>query len=471
MEPTDAIVLTNWFPDGGGVTVRGGSASFATGLGSGNVETIAEYYAGSVRKFLAACTGSIFDITAGGVVGAALASGFSSNRWQTVNFKTKQFWVNGADAPQEFDGTVVTASGWSGLTTSNLIGVAVFKERLFFIEKDSANFWYTATSGAVTGALTKFPLSMVGSSGGNLVAICPVSHDGGDGLDDFCAFVLSSGEIFIYQGSNPGDATAWSLAGHYVIGAPLGTRAVARFGGDVYITTADDHVPLSQWLIALRSGQVPPRSKMSGAVTELAQTNASLFGWDTILYPNGKRIIFNVPMSDGTFIQHVYNTANNAFCIFNGMNASCWSLFNNNLYFGTTGGAVWQADTGLSDGGTAIQADGQQAWNSFGSAYRKRIAAARPIVQSTGNINYSLGIGTDYKDADASIASAAAPGGSYWDVSTWDVALWSPESGIDVQWRVDGGWGVSISPRLRVAALQSISWLRTDLRLETGNAL
>ena len=76
--------------------------------------------------------------------------------------------VNGTDAPQDWDGTTLTATSWTGPSSiNNLIAVTSYNERLYFAESDSQNFWYSGSQ-AVTGALTSFPLSMVSKFGGYL---------------------------------------------------------------------------------------------------------------------------------------------------------------------------------------------------------------------------------------------------------------------------------------------------------------
>ena len=55
MMASDAVLLDNWFPDTAGVTVRNGYVSYATGVGSGPVKTLAEFNAGSVAKVARGC--------------------------------------------------------------------------------------------------------------------------------------------------------------------------------------------------------------------------------------------------------------------------------------------------------------------------------------------------------------------------------------------------------------------------------
>src|SRR6185312_15990822 len=122
MDPLDAIQLDNLFPDASGVNIRGGYQPYATGLGSGAVQTLAEYNAGSTRKFLAAASGAIYDISASGAVGAPLATGFGSDQWQTVNFLKHTFFANGTDNLQDFDGSTIGDATFTGVTLSTLVG-------------------------------------------------------------------------------------------------------------------------------------------------------------------------------------------------------------------------------------------------------------------------------------------------------------------------------------------------------------
>ena len=156
------------------------------------------------------------------------------------------------------------------------------------------------------------------------------------------------------------------------------------YGAEAFLTTYDDHIPLQQQLVALRLGQLPPRSKVSTAVQNAVRANLNGFGWQALYYPRGRRLIFNIPNPDGSFSQHVQNTAlqSQPWCRFVNMNAYCWGLFRDNLYFGAAGGAVYQADTGSLDNFGAVAANAQQAWSTFASPVRKRVTAVRPMVRA-----------------------------------------------------------------------------------------
>jgi len=472
MAPTDAVVLDNWYPDAQGVVVRNGFVGYASGLGSAPVRTLAEFCAGPVRKFIAGAAGAFYDISAAGPAGAPLASGFASDAWQWSPFLSRLFFVNGSDPAQVYDGTGFAAADFSGVALTSLVGVAQYQQRLLFWQSNSTGFWF-APLNAISGALSFYDLAAFAPHGGNLVAATTVSHDGGNGVVDLIAFIMSSGDCLIYFGNDPGNPNAWSLVGIYRISPPVSPRAVCQYGAEAFITTCDDHIPLQQQLVALKLGQLPPRSKVATAVANAVRANLPGFGWQALYYPRGRRLIFNIPNPDGTFCQHVQNTAlqSQPWCRFRNMNAYCWGLYRDSLFFGAAGGNVFLADTGNLDNLGAVSADAQQAWNTFANPMRKRITAVRPMVQAPSAQNYSFGLGFDFGDIDVVVTPATASSGSPWDASPWDTSPWSPDSVVDPHWRVGGGSGQAIGVRMRASANAAVTWLRTDYRFEQGVGL
>lgn len=472
MDPLDAVVLDNLFPDAGGVNLRNGFAQFASGVGSGPVKTLAEYNFGSTRKFIAAASGGLYNITAGGAIGAPAKSGFANDGWQTESFLSRVFFVNGVDTLQVYDGSSFADGAFTGVTQSTLVGVIQYQQRLFFWQTNSTGFWY-APLNSISGALNFYDLSAFAPKGGNLTAAATFSHDGGNGVQDFICFIMSSGDCLIYFGNNPGDATAWSLVGRYRISPPVSPRAVCAYGAEAFLTTFDDHVPLQQQFVALKLGQLPPRSKVSSAVQEAVIANQAAFGWQALYYPRGRRLIFNIPNPDGTFDQHICNTGqpNQPWCRFTNMNGFCWGLFKDALYFGAAGGLVYMADTGTLDGLGAVNGQGQQAWNMFDDQRRKQVTVARPLMQIVGSTGIDFTIGYDYGDLSTSVPIFVGTSGSPWDTSPWDISPWSPESTVSLTWHVSGGSGTAIGIGLTIAANQPAAWLRTDIKFKPGSTL
>lgn len=467
MEATDATIMENWFPSQGSVITRKGFIEYATGLTS-YVETLMEYNAASTRKFLCANNTEINDITNAASI-TNIGTGFTNARWQWVNFNSYIIMVNGADTPQTFDGTTLAAStiSGSGLTPSQLDGINVHKNRVYVWDSNSQDVWYGATN-AIGGTFTKFQLSRVAPFGGNLISMVTWNLDGGNGVDDYAVFLMSSGDVLLYQGSDP---ASWSLLGTYKIGRPIAIRGAKKVAGDVVIITDQDFIFFSE--VFKNDGAVTQRSKLSGAALSVVNNYASNYGWEVGLYPKGAWLFFNVPVAtNSTYHQYVINTITGAACKFTGMNACTWGMYNNNLYFGGNG-KVYKADSGLDDNGNYINCDIQSAYSNLGSPNEKTINAFRNTIKLDGSASLNTIVNFDYGRAESSQNSTStAVSGSFWDVSYWDVALWSPEGLTRNDLITSSGQGVDIAMRIKTSLKgQQLNWYRTDYSVTVGNIL
>lgn len=485
MAPEDAIVLDNWFPGYGSVRTRGGSAAYANTLGA-SVKTLAEFNAGSSRKFIAAANGRFWDISVAGA-GVSLASGFTNDAWEWAQFDdssggARLGFVNGSDAPQICTGvpavSAMTISG-VGLTVANLNGIHIHKNRSYFWDDRTQDFWYSATN-ALGGALTKFPLGRVQGTGGNLTAMATWSRDSGSGLTDLAVFVLSSGDVLVYSGSDPGSATDWALVGRYSMAAPIGKRCITKLGADLIIGTRAGYVSLATVFAQGRFNEdsASVSSKIRGAVLTAVSSYSANFGWDMKHYPAGNYLLVNVPTSTTAFQQHVMNTATRSWCRFTGQNAQCFGLYNNALYYGTASGTVLLADSGFTDNGSAILPSAQTAWNFFNSRNRvKHLKGVRMAFKSEGlSFSYTAGVGFDFRDVLTSIVqSVSASGGatwSDWETNPWDTQPWGSEGATINRWSGGLGEGYCASLALSMTlSSQRIEWLASTYLLESARGI
>lgn len=471
MDEGFAVTLDNWFPQTNYVELRGGMDDHATGLGTGVVETLMSYSSGGTKKLLGCANSAIYDATSAGAVGAALGSGYTNNRWQWVNFYNYLVMVNGADTPLKYDGTSISTTTFTGLTATDLIGIHPYKNRLYLIEHNSSSAWY-GDSLAIAGALTEIDLSAVTGQGGILQAIGTVTIDGGSGVDDLLCFIMDTGVVIIYQGDYPG-ATNWALVGIFNIGPPVGRRCLMKLGPDLIVITTDGFIPLRQFIALDRTQKnLAMSDKISGAVNKAFQAYGANYGWQALLYPKGNKAIFNVPVSVGTtYHQYVINTITGAWCRFKGWNGVSWIVHDDELYFGGTDGKVYKADTGLSDDGSNIQADGLTAYHYFGGkGVLKRFTMYRPIIGSDADLPITVGLGVDYaEDVPTFTASAIATEGAKWDVAEWDVAEWAGVVEIKKGWQTAANVGYSAAVRVRTETKsQRVRWYSSDIVFERG---
>lgn len=395
--PNDqAIVLDNLIPSTASVTSRKGYTSHATGVGSGNVDSLFELRALSITKMIAAASGNIYDVTSSGVA-TLLSSGFTSNQWQGAVCNAVLGIVNGADAPQTYDGTTVTAmtvSG-SGLTVTSLNSITVFKNRTYFTENGKQGFWYSALS-TLGGTLTFFPLGRVGTSGGNLIAIETLTKDGGSGQDDAICFFMSTGEIFVYEGTDPG--VDFVLTGKFKAGRPVGPRAIEKIGPDILFVTNEGYLTISS-LLPLSFGKTNGglNEFIKGAASAAVSANPTGTGWQVISAPNDNIIIVNVPGSNNVFVQHVLNVNTTAWCRFTGLNSRCWATFGNNLYFGSTNGTVYLYGPNYTDDGNAIVSVYQSPYLNFNRGSQFRTTAFRPRIRLDGALTMTVSTSYDFR--------------------------------------------------------------------------
>ena len=520
MDPQDALLLDNWYPDFQGCVTRHGSRVFASTDSASPVPTLSAWRSGAASALVAASAGKLWDVSAGTSEAATVIGGaedaYQSDWWAWVNFNGYLFLANGLDPPQQWRGpshgdvaaagfTLDPAAGFAPGYINALNGVGAFHNRLFFWTGRDPGFWYGPLLG-IAGTLSYFPFDMVVPDGAAVVRVEPLTYDGGQGIAAYTVFILSTGEMLTYQGTDPSNPDNWALVGLFVIAAPVGgaevggglshypNRSTLRYGGDVYVITSSDHAKLSQLLAALQAGQMPPRGKASGAVMAAVEAGAALPGWQIVYWGFRRRLIFNIPQPDGSFQQHVYNPALDAWCRYLGLPAMCWVVWGDRLFFGTPNGMVVEHGVGNSDQlywsrapwditpwdstpwsrrvENPIAVRAQQAWNLFDTPLEKRVAAVRPMVQSAvGAAVYDFSLGFDYLDPSVTIRVSEAGRRSPWDISPWDTSPWTAQATLDPRWQIAGGDGSAISLVVAAAGVVPLTWVRTDLRIEPGQTL
>src|SRR5947207_3620163 len=191
MKATDAVRLTNLFPRPTYCEVRGGATNWATGMAATGKSLMAWNGPTGSNKLFAGTSSGIYNVTNSGAVGAAETATVTNGKFQWVNFATASgteflVAVNGTDKMLYYDGTTWesvdggSAHAVTGVTTSNIIQVNVFKFRLFFIEKSKLSFWYLPVS-SLGGAAVEFQLNTIFSRGGYVMAMATWTIDSGTG--------------------------------------------------------------------------------------------------------------------------------------------------------------------------------------------------------------------------------------------------------------------------------------------------
>ena len=483
MSPQDAIILDNWIPDTTSLHLRNGFSTWATLATTATaVETLMQYVPPNTTnsKLFAATATKIWDVTITGTASstAQLVTGLTNGRWQHDYMSnvagTFLICVNGADQPRKFDGaTFATCSvSASGLTRTNLVGVANHMNRMWFIEENQLQTWYLPVS-QVEGVLTNFLPPF--RKGGKCMAIGSWTRDGGSGPDDFLVFVSSRGECVIYAGTDPSSSSTMALVGVFNIPDVIGRRCLISAGAELGILTMQGLVPLSQ-ILGLSPGAAARSSftdKISGRFKAQFFATGTLFGWQVIEYPRGNLVIVNVPIGERTEQQqYVMNEITGSWCRFTNINAGCWSLFGTDVYFGGNDAKVYKFDSGTMDGSVNVEGTIQHAYTTLKNVNTKRFSLARPIFSAPSAFNPPVTILTDYDTSiPATTAIAASTSGTQWDVGFWDTFQWAGGSVTTLQWQTVRGEGRAVSAAFSVSSSEPILYNGTDLGYEVGNVL
>ena len=475
--PTDAIVLDNFVPRPGYVENRKGSAAWVSGL-PGRVESLLPYRGNgpNADKLFAVSLGGLYDVTNTGNsvanqsglsywMGMALGStpdnvapaAMASNQWQSFSFATNgtayTLAFSGADTPIYYNGTkwqTLSINGSSGSITldpTKLIDGVPMNGRVFLIEKNTLRVWYLAAS-AIQGTASLLDLGTIADRGGSVIDVGVWTYVSALGTMTLMFVALTDqGQVIIYSGLDPTSSSTWSLVAVAQVGLPIGgPRAMMKYGAELMIMTQDGVLPVSQIIRLDRSQDlnVALTQKIQNAWRSTDSYIGNL-GWQALLYPHGQLAIFNVPIAQwSTSYQYVMNVQTGAWARFTGINAFCWEVMNNNIFWGGAG-VVYQWESGGADvGGAAITCTLQSAFTDFGdSGALKRFSMVRPLIKTTVTTFPAIDVLADYKlmTPFANQTPVSGPSSSNWGSGLWGSALWADSNGVIVSWTGATGLG------------------------------
>lgn len=484
MKPTDAIVLDNIFPQSSDVILRKGFVPYASVATGDALATLLAYNAPTGTNIMfGASDNGIYEITAdtqNSVPDVALTSGAVQSTMITTAGGSFLWCCNGADKAMYYDGFAwVVLDGTStpaltGVTSTAVVNLSLFKSRLFLVCNNSLSIWYLPVN-SIAGAAAEFPLGAIFRKGGYVVATESWTLDGGDGSDDRFVIITSEGEVAIYVGIDPSNAATWALVGVYQLAAPTGRRCFIRLGSELGVMTASGLLPLSKAIIAFKVSKSSVLSdKVQNSFSEYYQSGKIYDSWCMALFSDYNMLIMNVPINATISYQFVMNTLTGAWCRFTNMNATHYFVFDGLLFF-CNGNQIYRAWVGESDNGDLIVARVRQAYSNLGYPARiKRIQMLRMLMAMTNPTSVRIAIDADYTNElnVRSTAGSIGVSGSVWDTARWDEATWAGYINI-AQWRkVFHKHGHTLSLRIEFSAKQtSLTWTATNFIIEPGGML
>lgn len=449
MEPTYALELVNVFPGAGSPTVRNGYTEFvaSTSLAGNTPITFTEtlHRADGNSELVVATSNKLYSIsTAGAATDVTSTPAHTNGEFQSIVFANNMYLCNGVDNAKVYTGSGVAATNvtFTGVTLANLINVNAYKERLYFVEKNTSKVWYSGVQVTGTGgtpALTSFDFQYVFTRGGRLLFTSSFTNQFSQSSQSLFMAVSSEGEIVFYTGSYAGDITGWGLVARYFIGRPLGYRAFLRVNNDIWILTQQGIVPVSALF-----QQDPEQAlnvvsqKINPLITEYSTQISFSHKWTGFFWPSGRRVYINVPSSSTTSFFLVYSIDTKGwtkFEMYNNTDAVSSCVFNNLPYYGSNVGNVWKGETGQADAVMLSGGTGQSTaftirgpfsfYDSRGNF--KAYKDIRPLLKIKRGITFNVGLDTDFKQTQTISTTTLSPGyftpwGSAWGIGAGTIS-------------------------------------------------
>ena len=493
--------LENFFPDETGISVMGGSrqyAAIATGAAFA-CESMWAYIGGSTHKLAAAGNGSIFDLTTPAsttVPPTADVTGRTGNYYSTQNFATAGgnylYACNDTgDKPLLYNGTAYTAidgastPAITGVTTTTLTQVNAYKNRLFFVQGGTMNVWALPVS-SIGGAAIQISLAGIFNKGGSVLFTATWSLDTGGGLSANLVIMSTEGEVAVYTGTDPADATKWSLVGVYVTAKPLGKNAWVQAASDLLLITERGAIPVS----TLRG-----KDEASVGTTAISKAiepdwiydarTRKAKPWEAVMWPSRQRMIVSNPVTGDAQSTppwcYVVNTTTGAWCKRTGWNTRCMALHNDFVYFGTNDGTIQQMEITGSDNGSPYYPVAVFGWSPMGQeGFQKTVISAITRWTIASAINPQVSMSSDFLISLPSAPNAAANGAAagVWDSGLWDVSTWDTGTTL---YAYNSGWvsinqtGFSHAPQVQLTmgntVTPSAKLLLLSVLVETGEVM
>ena len=484
MNELDAYELDNMFPGTATCAVRQGCTEHQPPVGD-PVSSLEVFGGASGQVMLAFAKPFIYDVTVQGIK-ATRKSDLNSDEVVATMMSTvadsAQFLIitTGADVPMQFNGTAITNLALTGNIRPliDINYVRNYKQRLYFATENMLGFYYLPP-GQIQGALEWFDLGQLSVGGGFLQSIGTITMDGGEGPDDYIVFITNRGECIVFNGLDPGDASAWEIVGRYRASEPIGRKCLMNYAGDLLILTTEGVQQFSQVrrLADTRNEETTLSSKL-GRILLDHNKYRDTYGWCMAMWPVGGMLIVNTPDSaarSGPYHQFVMNTITQAWCRFKSdeWNPQCFAMMNKQMYFGRWDGSI-RVIEGTYDIDKPIRFIAKQAYNYFNSPLHKHFKWAQFLVRSDAPVVLSSRLSVDYKEnvPIAQPAPIGAAAGAEWDIDFWDLGSWGFEAYTQRWIAAYADYGVAASHWLQGdIAGASFEWFATEHVFEKASGL
>lgn len=501
MPKNDAISLVNWIAQQYGVRSRKGYMEWAINFDR-QVRTIMEYAPAraSVASFktFAVTDGNIFDITSStnAPPSSVVLPGtdqYGRFSWTMFSNAAGTFLLacSNSGGYRVFDGaawvTITLGAGAnqiSGIDPALLGFVMIWKNRVWFLEKNSTRAWYLAPN-AFSGPATLFDFGPLLENGGVLSFLARWTLDAGTGVDDYLVIGGENGDTLIYKGTDPSTVATFGMVGNWFVGRlPVGQRCFVQYGGDLLILSENGIQPLSY---VTRGGQslfrlsaVDYLKKIQPLMSELVALKINLFGWEFNLNPAENLLLVQQPTNTLIYDTYALYTNNNTWSLLTGMPMGTMFTGSQGFFFADGTNKVFKGFTGYFDNvlygqtqGNGIAGIIQPSYSYFDRpGMNKQWHLIRPTFLAVDRPSVTVTMLADYQqNVLPSTPVYVASNGAKWDVSNWDQSYWAGGLRTYADWYGAAALGYAGSALLETVVTGDTFLASLDYVFEPGGVL
>jgi hypothetical protein len=498
--PEDALFLYNLIPQEYGVAVRKGYREWCQPVPLGNgVRTLIPF---NTQQAAANPVNKLFAVTSDGIYEVSDANGTPV---KVLNWPVKDdpagwcSWHHYATTAGQFLLVCDLANGYYVYTAStdtwavgSITGpdeaimdfVMVWKNRVWFIERNSGTAWYLPV-GSISGNATKFEFGNKFKYGGWLKSLWNWTLDAGEGVDDYLIAVGSAGDLVVYKGTDPAQAATFNMVGWWYIGkAVQGRRQGDDMGGELLLLSTYGVIQTSKMIAGLpvTDEGVSISYKINPRINSFMDRLANEHGWSIKLFPRGQLIFVTTPKEVGVpWMQFVYNTATRSWAQFLGIPMLCCESWDKDFFFGTPDNRVFVYD-GFSDNvlledqgnsGRAIDWEMLTGYQLYtGTPEFKRVQFLRPQFIGTARPLYAVKASYDFDLQKITYSPPYVdPATGLWNTGVWDASYWGGSYIVDQPPRGAAGIGRHIAVAMKGQSALETIFIGTDVLLDRGGML
>ena len=458
--PAECVYTYNLISQDLGMVVRKGFEEWANGWTGGTAKTAIPFegHLDADDKLFIANDAGIWDCTTEGTTTPTQVLTWATTGGEAGYCSYQVFTNDGddmfvllCDSVNGYHVYTQTTNTWAAITQGAGAGqiagvnpalfdfVMIWKNRVWFVQKDSSNGWYLDVA-TLYGAATKFNFGSQFRQGGALRLMYNWSLDGGLGIDELLVAVSAAGDIVVYQGTDPDNATTFSLTGSWFIGGvPKGNRFGVEFGGEVYILSIYGLLPISQLLNGSSTNDPNTylTAKISPFIRQVMTEYREELGWQVVVHPEDAQLHIDTPQDvtrgNVSFVQYF---GNQAWSMERGLDKSHTVNWRGKTFF-TLGDRnsiaikrgekdnVW-IDKVVDGPPAAIEWSILTSYQNMGEPARfKRCQYIRPQFITDAIPSFSVAARYDF---DIREEGAAPPlpvqQVGLWDITKWDDSIW-----------------------------------------------